>query len=284
MALAASLAFLVSGLLVLNSSRVKPPPADYASNDRIHYDTRIQIAHTPQERAETAIDVAEELRDKVRTLATAPVPNDKQVRDLANFYSDLVKVELQNHARALPSDAEARVLELGAGSGCISVSIALAKRSARMVATELSPDALEVARANTEGLGVADRVELRAGDLFQPLATAERFEVVVLDPPGFARSRAGTFSAARDWPRLTEAAAAVLAPRGILLAACNVAALESRRFDAALEAGIRRGGRSATDLARPGPSPLDFPTPAGEEPPLKVRALLLSVLTSHSGR
>ena len=113
-------------------------------------------------------------------------------------------------------------------------------------------------------------------------ARAERFEVVILDPPGFARSHAGTFSAARDWPRLAAAAAEVVAPGGILLAACNVAALDGRRFDAALAAGIRRGGRSATDLARPGASPIDFPTPRGEEPPLKVRALRLGVVTSRS--
>lgn len=161
--------------------------------------------------------------------------------------------------------------------------------AARVVNVDLSRRVLDWGEENARLNGQEPlRTDHLAGDVFEWLRRlarkGERFEVVVLDPPGFARSRAGTFSAARDWPRLAEAAAAVVAPRGLLLAACNVAALESRRFDAALEAGIRRGGRSATDLARPGPSPLDFPTPAGEEPPLKVRALRLSVLTSHSGR
>ena len=134
----------------------------------------------------------------------------------------------------------------------------------------------------------AERADHLAGDVFDWLQRfgkrGERFEVVILDPPGFARSHAGTFSAARDWPRLAAAATAVVAPGGILLAACNVAALPARRFEAALAAGIRRGGRSATDLARPAPSPVDFPAPAGEEPALKVRALRLGVVTSRSGR
>jgi release factor glutamine methyltransferase len=97
--------------------------------------------------------------------------------------------------RALPREGESRVLELGAGSGCISVSIALGNARARVVATELSPEALEVARGNAEGLGVANRVELRRGDLFQPLAPSERFEVVVSNPPYVPRAELSALSA-----------------------------------------------------------------------------------------
>ena len=117
------------------------------------------------------------------------------------------------------------------------------------------------------------------GDVFEWLKRfgkrGERFDAVVLDPPGFARGRSGTFSAARDWPDLAAQAAALVAPGGWLLAACNVASLSGRRFDAALAEGVRRAGRTAEEVARPGASDLDFPSPAGEEPPLKVRVLRL---------
>jgi 23S rRNA (cytosine1962-C5)-methyltransferase len=161
--------------------------------------------------------------------------------------------------------------------------------AARVVNVDLSRRSLDWGEENARLNGQApERGDHLARDVFEWLGRlgrrGERFEVVILDPPGFARSHAGTFSAARDWPRLASAAAEVVAPAGVLLAACNVAALDARRFDAALAAGIRRAGRSATDLARPGPSPVDFPTPAKEEPPLKVRALRLSVVTSRSGR
>ncbi len=139
----------------------------------------------------------------------------------------------------------------------------------------------ENAGLNGQSPPPADRL---AGDVFHWLRRlgkrAERFDAVVLDPPGFARGREGTFSAARDWPRLVAQAAPLVAPGGWLLAACNVAALSGRRFEAALAEGVRRAGRTAEEVACPDASPIDFPAPRGEEPPLKVRVLRLGVVAS----
>src|SRR5215813_13573543 len=158
--------------------------------------------------------------------------------------------------------------------------------AARAVDVDLSRRSLawaeENARLNGQSPPPGDRV---AGDAFDWLRRlgkrGERFEAVVLDPPGFARGRAGTFSSARDWPGLVALAAPLVAPGGWLLAACNVAALSGRRFEAALAEGVRRAGRTAEEVARPGASEIDFPTPRGEEPPLKVRVLRLQMLTSR---
>jgi release factor glutamine methyltransferase len=76
-----------------------------------------------------------------------------------------------------------RVLDLGTGSGCIAVTIAHEKKDARVIAIEVSPDALEVARRNAARNGVAERVSLRQGDLFAPLAAGEVFDLVVSNPP-----------------------------------------------------------------------------------------------------
>jgi hypothetical protein len=108
-AIAASLAFLVTGLLALNSAKDKTR-TDAAAAARIHYDALLQTARTPGERAEAALGVADELQEKVRTLAQAPVPDDKQILDLATFYDELVKVELKKHVRALPSDASRKMV------------------------------------------------------------------------------------------------------------------------------------------------------------------------------
>ena len=153
--------------------------------------------------------------------------------------------------------------------------------AARAVDIDLSRRSLawgdENARLNGQSPPPADRI---AGDVFEWLRRlarrGERFDAVVLDPPGFARGREGTFSASRDWPDLVARAAPLVAPGGWLLAACNVAALEGRRFEVALAEGVRRAGRTAEEVARPGASEVDFPVPRGAESHLKVRVLRLS--------
>ena len=73
------------------------------------------------------------------------------------------------------------LLDLCTGSGCIAASVALARPEGRVVATELSPEALAVARENGAALGA--NVEWLLGDLDGPVAEGERFDVVVSNPP-----------------------------------------------------------------------------------------------------
>lgn len=75
-----------------------------------------------------------------------------------------------------------RVLELCTGSGCIAVSIAHNQRAAEVIAVDLNPVAVRVARSNAERLGVADRVQIHDGDLFSPVA-GETFDLLVSNPP-----------------------------------------------------------------------------------------------------
>jgi release factor glutamine methyltransferase len=80
---------------------------------------------------------------------------------------------------ALPEGGAA--LDLCTGSGCIGVTLALERPTARVVAVELSPGALAVARQNADRLSAA--LELLEGDLYAPLAPGARFDVVVANPP-----------------------------------------------------------------------------------------------------
>lgn len=76
---------------------------------------------------------------------------------------------------------EPRILELGAGSGCVCVTLALELPEATVAASEISTGALEVAAANAQRLGAT--VDLRAGDLFEPFRDDEPFDLVVSNPP-----------------------------------------------------------------------------------------------------
>lgn len=78
--------------------------------------------------------------------------------------------------RGLPAP---RVLDLGTGSGCIAVTLALECPAAIVAAVERSAAALQVARDNARRLGA--RVEFLLGDWFAPVAG--RFDVIVANPP-----------------------------------------------------------------------------------------------------
>ncbi len=83
----------------------------------------------------------------------------------------------------LPADAPRRVLDLGTGSGAIALAVARQRPLARVVAVDVSADALAVAAGNAQRLALA--VELRRGHWWQPVAN-ERFDVIVSNPPYIA--------------------------------------------------------------------------------------------------
>lgn len=78
----------------------------------------------------------------------------------------------------------ASVLEVGTGTGCIAVSIAHAAPLVSVIATDINPAALRVAQANAERHGVASRIRLLEGDLFDALEAADGpFDVICSNPP-----------------------------------------------------------------------------------------------------
>jgi release factor glutamine methyltransferase len=91
-------------------------------------------------------------------------------------------------------------LDLGTGSGAIAMSLALEGPFRDVVAVDISPHALNVARHNISEAGVDDRVDLRRGSLFAPLGCDERFHIVVSNPPYVALGEADSLPAeVRDW-------------------------------------------------------------------------------------
>src|ERR1700687_1520176 len=77
---------------------------------------------------------------------------------------------------------EARAVDLGTGCGAIAITLACERRGARVVATDTSEAALELARVNADSLGATERLEFAYGSWYAPLGAA-RFDLIVANPP-----------------------------------------------------------------------------------------------------
>jgi release factor glutamine methyltransferase len=79
--------------------------------------------------------------------------------------------------------AAPRIVDVGTGSGAIAITLARHLPQASLVATDVSPEALEVARDNAARLGVADRVAFVHCDLLDDPQAAGPWDVIVSNPP-----------------------------------------------------------------------------------------------------
>jgi release factor glutamine methyltransferase len=113
----------------------------------------------------------------------------------------LVGVALQ-YVGKLEERSSFKILDLGAGSGAISVCLAKETPRAEIVAVDISPIALDVARMNASRHGVSGWIEFLSGDLFTPLR--ETFDVIVSNPPYIRTSELSTLAAEiSNWEPMT---------------------------------------------------------------------------------
>jgi release factor glutamine methyltransferase len=73
------------------------------------------------------------------------------------------------------------IIDVGTGSGCLAVALALEFPEARVIATDISAAALDVARRNADNNGVAGRIDFRRGDLLETVT--EDADLIVSNPP-----------------------------------------------------------------------------------------------------
>lgn len=96
--------------------------------------------------------------------------------------SPIAELILDQYRPWVQPDRVSRVLDMCTGSGCIAVATAVYLPDARVDAADISPEALEVARANVARHGLQQRVQLLESDLFESIPP-ERYSLIVANPP-----------------------------------------------------------------------------------------------------
>jgi 23S rRNA (cytosine1962-C5)-methyltransferase len=173
----------------------------------------------------------------------------------------------------------ARVLDLYCYSGGFSIAAAGAD-AASVLGIDRSEPALALAEAAAGRSGVAERCDFRRAEVFAEAAAltaaGERFDIVVADPPPFARAKRDVPAALRGYRKLARLAAQLTAPGGLLfLASCshNVGAAE---FAEAVRRGLADAGRGGRILRSSGASP-DHPVHPALPETAYLKALTLAL-------
>lgn len=174
------------------------------------------------------------------------------------------------------------VLNLFAYSGGFALAALAGNPGLRTVNVDSSGPALDLARRNYLLNGHAPEAHLfEARDVTRYLQaagdTGQRFDLVVVDPPAYARSQAKKERALHAYEQLNALAARIVAPDGLMLTCSCSGAVNAAEFENAVRAGLVRAGRAAQLIEVFGPS-LDHPSLPGfpEDRYLKVLLLRLA--------
>jgi 23S rRNA (cytosine1962-C5)-methyltransferase len=112
-----------------------------------------------------------------------------------------------------------RVLDLFCYTGGFSVNAAIGGAE-KVLSVDIKKDWLELARRNADLNGVSGKIEFKSGDAFKVaedvLASGEKFDIVVVDPPSFLRSKKDLVMASKGYKEINTLAFKVLKENGVL--------------------------------------------------------------------
>ncbi len=280
------------GLLLVQTFRAPLAPATIdALHDAVQAATGLELAVAHNHRGEPLADGAE-LHAPAAAALQEHVCHEAGVRFLIRArhrgQDPWLFLDLRAGRRAVRDLAPGRrVLNLFAYTCGVGVAAAVAG-AAGVQNVDFADSALAVGRRNAAANGIAaDRCTMLHGDCIPvlrqlagqpvqrrgrhvpyPHIAAQQFDLIVLDPPRFAKGRFGTVDVVRDYPSLWKPCLLALADGGSVLATNHVPAVDADAWHRVLARSAEKAGRPLRSLV-PIPVDDDFPTFDGR-PPLKL--------------
>ena len=151
------------------------------------------------------------------------------------------------------------LLNMFSYTAAFSVSAAMGGAS-QTTSVDLAKRSRELSQAHFQANGIStDDHRFVVMDVFEYFKYAKRkgltYDVIVLDPPSFARNKKQTFSVTKDYHKLISQSLEILNPRGIIIASTNAANVSRQKFTEQIDKGF--AGRSYQILNKYG-LPADF--------------------------
>ena len=173
----------------------------------------------------------------------------------------------------------ARVLDVFCHTGAFGLRAA-AVGAAAVLLVDSSQPALDLALRAAEANGLDSRVSARRGDAFEAMAAlaadGERFDIVVCDPPAFAKSRKDQEAGLRAYGRMTRLAAPLVQPGGFLFVASCSHHAPLDLFAAQVSSAVLRARREAR-IVHTGAAGPDHPVHPGLPESAYLKSLLLNL-------
>ncbi len=173
-----------------------------------------------------------------------------------------------NRRRICEMAADRSVLNLFSYTGAFSIAAAVGG-ACRTVSVDASKRALLRGRAGMELAGCEGEHRIVHGDAFEYLRRCKKpFDMVIVDPPTYSKTKRGRWTSGKDWRRLSAMAMTATSAGGVLLLCSNDQRMSAQRFRRYIHDGARAAGvrlEMVKDL-RP---PADYPPLTSGEPHLK---------------
>lgn len=186
-----------------------------------------------------------------------------------------------NRLRIQQLSGDRRVLDCFTHTGSFAMNAALGGAQ-KVTAVDISSFALQTAARNLALNGLEDRVELVCADVFDLLNEklrdrSDRYDMIILDPPAFTKSRSTVEGASRGYKQINMAAMRLL-PRGGILATCSCSHFMTEPlFEKMLASAARDAGVSVKILEKRQQAP-DHPVLLGVDETSYLKFYILQIV------